>query len=89
MQYEIITSKKADKDLLILRSEKVLYKRVFDLFKIIEKNPYQNPPSYEKLSGDLKDKYSRRLNDKHRMVYEINEKTKEVYVLSLRSHYEF
>ena len=89
MNYTVINSKKADKDLIALRSQKALYKRVFDLLKIIKKNPYQNPPRYEKLSGDLESKYSRRLNKKHRIVYEVNEKTKEVYILSLLSHYEF
>ncbi|MDR0304523.1 MAG: Txe/YoeB family addiction module toxin [Chitinispirillales bacterium] len=52
----------------------------------METNPYFQP--YKKLSGDLREKFSRRLNIKHRIVYEIDEKAKIVKILNMWSHYE-
>jgi toxin YoeB len=51
-------------------------------------NPYINPPSYEKLSGDLKGYYSRRINDQHRLVYEVLEEERVIRILRMWSHYE-
>lgn len=59
-----------------------------ELLKIIEQDPYQNPPPYEKLVGDLSGAYSRRINIQHRLVYQVLEKEKSVKVLRLWSHYE-
>ncbi len=61
---------------------------VKQLIKILCNNPYQSPPPYEKLNGNLKGKYSRRINSKHRLVYEILETEKTVKILSIWSHYE-
>ena len=58
------------------------------LIKIIENNPYQNPPPYEKLMGDLNGAYSRRINFQHRLVYQILEKEKTIKILSLWTQYE-
>lgn len=58
------------------------------LIDIIKENPYQNPPPYEKLTGDLKDYYSRRINIQHRLVYQVIEKEKTVRILSMWTHYE-
>jgi toxin YoeB len=58
------------------------------LLDILEIDPLQNPPPYEKLVGDLKGAYSRRINIQHRLVYEIFRKEKTVRVLRLWSHYE-
>ena len=58
------------------------------LINIIKENPYQNPPPYEKLTGDLKDYYSRRINIQHRLVYQVIEKEKTVRILSMWTHYE-
>jgi len=55
---------------------------------ILEQNPFQYPPQYEKLAGKLQGKYSRRINDKHRLVYEVDEARQAVFILSLWSHYE-
>ena len=55
---------------------------------MIKKNPYQNPPPYEKLENNLKNKYSRRINLKHRLVYEVLEDKKIVKILSMWTHYE-
>ena len=53
-----------------------------------KENPLQNPPPYEKLIGDLKQYYSRRINIQHRLVYKIDEKNKTVKILSMWTHYE-
>jgi Txe/YoeB family toxin of toxin-antitoxin system len=58
---------------------------LLDLLKV---NPFQNPPSYEKLVGDLAGAYSRRINIQHRLVYQVLEKEHLVKVLRLWTHYE-
>jgi toxin YoeB len=59
---------------------------VSGLVDILKRNPYE--PPYEKLSGNLKGYYSRRINIKHRLVYSVNEETKTIRVVSVWSHYE-
>jgi toxin YoeB len=58
------------------------------LLNILEIDPFQNPPPYEKLVGDLKDAYSRRINIHHRLVYEVFRNEKTVRILRMWSHYE-
>ena len=58
------------------------------LLDILEVDPLQNPPPYEKLVGDLNGAYSRRINIQHRLVYEILRKEKTVRVLRMWTHYE-
>ena len=58
------------------------------LLDILEVDPLPNPPPYEKLVGDLKGAYSRRINIQHRLVYEIFRKEKTIPVLRMWSHYE-
>jgi Txe/YoeB family toxin of toxin-antitoxin system len=58
------------------------------LLDILKENPYQNPPSYEKLVGDLAGAYSRRINIQHRLVYQVLEDTQTVKVIRMWSHYE-
>jgi Txe/YoeB family toxin of toxin-antitoxin system len=58
------------------------------LLDILEIDPLQNPPPYEKLVGDLKGTYSRRINIQHRLVYEIFRKEKIIRVLRMWTHYE-
>jgi len=86
--YRIVYTKKAVKDLENIKSAK-LNKKVIDLMSVLEINPYQNPPQYEKLLGNLEGAYSRRINLQHRLVYEISEARKEIKIISLWSHYEF
>jgi Txe/YoeB family toxin of toxin-antitoxin system len=59
-----------------------------ELLDIIQENPFQNPPPYEKLVGDLKGAYSRRINIQHRLVYEVLPAQQTVKVLRMWSHYE-
>lgn len=58
------------------------------LLNVIQQNPYQNPPPYEKLVGDLSGAYSRRINIQHRLVYQVLEAEKVVKVLRMWTHYE-
>ena len=58
------------------------------LLDILEIDPFQNPPPYEKLVGDLRGAYSRRINIQHRLVYEVFRKEKTVRVLRMWAHYE-
>ena len=65
-----------------------LKKSVMELLDILRNNPFQNPPPYEKLLGDLSGKYSRRINIQHRLVYEVFEEVNIVRVLRMWTHYE-
>ncbi|MCU7891679.1 MAG: Txe/YoeB family addiction module toxin [Candidatus Thiodiazotropha sp. (ex Ustalcina ferruginea)] len=58
------------------------------LLDIIQESPYQNPPPYEKLVGDLDGSYSRRINIQHRLVYQVLEDDSAIKVLRLWTHYE-
>ena len=68
--------------------ESGLTEKVKKLIIILENNPFQNPPPYEKLIGDLYGAYSRRINIQHRLVYQILENEKIVRVLRMWTHYE-
>lgn len=87
MKYEIAYTKRAVKDIPNLKGAK-LDEKTKALIKILKDNPYQNPPPYEKLVGDLQGAYSRRINSKHRLVYQVYEKEQTVKILSMWSHYE-
>ncbi len=86
--YSIYYTKKATKDIPKLKSAK-LDKKAKDLINLIRENPYQTPPPYEKLQGDLYGTYSRRINIKHRLIYEVYEEEKAIKIISLWTHYEF
>ena len=58
------------------------------LIEVIRVNPYQSPPSYEKLVGDMQGLYSRRINVQHRLVYEVLEEMNTIKIVSLWTHYE-
>ena len=79
-------AKNAEKDKKLLKSAG-LEDKVKKLLNLIAKNPFQNPPSYEKLVGDLQDYYSRRINLQHRLVYKIHEDINTVVIHSMWSHY--
>lgn len=86
--YSIVYTKKAVNDIPNLKSAK-LDKKAKALIELIRENPYQTPPPYEKLQGDLQGAYSRRINIKHRLVYEVFEEEQIVKIISLWTHYEF
>ncbi len=85
--YAIVYTKTALKDIPKLKAAH-LNGKAKDLINIIRENPYQNPPPYEKLVGDLSGLYSRRINGQHRLVYEVFEREQTVKIVSLWSHYE-
>jgi toxin YoeB len=58
------------------------------LLELLKKNPYQTPPRFEKLVGDLSGAYSRRINIQHRLVYQILDDIKTVKIIRLWTHYE-
>ncbi len=85
--YEIIYTKSSIKDIPKLKSAN-LDKKALALIEILKINPFQNPPPYEKLVGDLQYLYSRRINIQHRLVYQVLEQEKKVKIVSLWTHYE-
>jgi toxin YoeB len=85
--WKIVYTKQALKDAQKI-SRSGLKKKTKVLLQILEENPYQNPPAYEKLIGDLDGAYSRRINQQHRLVYQIYEELKIVKVLRMWTHYE-
>ena len=85
--YSIVYTKTALKDVPKLKAAG-LGNKARALLDVIRENPYQTPPSYEKLVGDLKGLYSRRINFQHRLVYQVYEEEKTVKIISLWSHYE-
>ena len=87
MGWEIIYTRQAPKDAKKLASAG-LKKKAQNLLEILKENPYQNPPPYEKLVGDLSGAYSRRINIQHRLVYQVYEKEKIIKVIRLWTHYE-
>lgn len=86
--YKIVYTKKSVRDIEKLKSAK-LDKKTKSLIEIVRENPFKTPPQYEKLQGDLSGAYSRRINIKHRFVYEVLEEEKTVKILSMWTHYEF
>lgn len=85
--YKIVYRKQAVKDIPKAKSIG-LSEKIQRLIQLIKENPYQNPPPYEKLVGDLQGAYSRRINIQHRLVYQVFEEEKIVKIISLWSHYE-
>lgn len=85
--YKIKYSKHAIKQISKLKDNN-LDKKVIKLISIIKSNPFKTPPPYEKLSGDLKEFYSRRINIKHRLVYKVDDENKTIYIVSMWTHYE-
>lgn len=85
--YKIFYTKQAIKDIPKLKSAN-LDKKVLALVEILKNNPFQNPPPYEKLVGDFQGLFSRRINIKHRLVYQVLEDEKNIKILSVWTYYE-
>lgn len=86
--YEIVYTKRALQALPKLKAAK-LGGKVEALVALLERDPFQNLPPYESLLGTLKGSYSRRINHKHRLVYQVYEEKKTVKIISMWSHYAF
>lgn len=85
--YKLLYTKQAKKDAKKL-SESNLKKKAQEILKIIENNPFEDYPPYEKLIGDLTGAFSRRINIQHRIVYQVLEDEKVVKILRMWTHYE-
>jgi len=87
VSWRVVYTKAAKKDAKKLAATG-LKSKAQALLEILAENPYQSPPRFEKLVGDLDGAYSRRINIKHRLVYQIVEDDKAVKVLRMWAHYE-
>ena len=87
MKYVLVFAKQAQKDAKKLASAG-LKPKAQSLLDILANDPFQNPPPYEKLIGDLAGAYSRRINIQHRLVYQVLKTERVVKVLRLWTHYE-
>lgn len=83
----VVFTRQAQKDALNLASAG-LRAKAEALLEILRVNPFQTPPPYEKLVGDLAGAYSRRINIQHRLVYQVDKEAKAVKVLRMWTHYE-
>jgi toxin YoeB len=87
VSWQLVYSKQAQKDAKKLRAAG-LKPKAEQLLAVLAKDPFQNPPPFEKLVGDLAGAYSRRINIHNRLVYEVFAKQKTVRVLRMWTHYE-
>ena len=87
MVYTLVFINQAQKDAKKL-SAVGLKPKAQELLDVLTVNPFQNPPSYEKLVGDLQGLYSRRINIQHRLVYQVFKQSKTVKVLRMWTHYK-
>ncbi len=87
MTWRVVFTRKAAKDARKL-TVAGLRPKAEKLLAILRENPYQTPPPYEKLAGDLTGAYSRRINIKHRMVYQILDEERVVKLIRMWTHYE-
>jgi Txe/YoeB family toxin of toxin-antitoxin system len=87
VKWQLVFTNQAQKDAkkLSLSGLRPKAERILDILK---ENPYQNPPPFEKLVGDLSGAYSRRVNIQHRLVYQVLDDTRTVKVIRMWSHYE-
>lgn len=87
MTWNIVFTKQAQKDAKKLASS-ALKSKAKALLEVICQNPFQMPPPYEKLVGDLEGAYSRRINIQHRLVYQVYNEARTIKVLRMWTHYE-
>ena len=86
-EWKVVYTKQAQKDARKLKAAG-LKTKAQQILDILKKDPYQTPPRFEKLVGDLSGAYSRRINIQHRLVYQIYEEEQTVKVIRMWSHYE-
>ena len=86
VKWKLVYTKQAQKDAKKLASANLKDKTI-EILNIIEFDPYQSPPSYEKLVGDLSGAYSRRINIQHRIVYQLYDEQKIVKIIRMWTHY--
>ena len=87
MSWQLVYARQAQKDARKI-AEAGLRPRVEEMLAMLARDPFSNPPLYEKLVGDLVGAYSRRINIQHRLVYEVFKEERVVRVLRMWTHYE-
>jgi len=87
VSWSVVYTRQARKDARKIASSN-LKSQTQRLLDLIARNPFQNPPPYEKLVGDLAGAYSRRINIQHRLVYQVYADERTVKVLRMWTHYE-
>lgn len=87
MTWKLVFTKQAQKDAKKIVSAG-LKPKAEELLEIVKENPFQNPPSYEKLIGDLSGAYSRRITIQQRLVYQVYETERVVKIIRMWTHYE-
>ena len=87
VNWKLVYTKQAQKDAKKIATTN-LKDKVTELLAIIQVNPFQNPPPYEKLVGDLAGAYSRRINIQHRLVYQVIESEQTLKRIRMWTHYE-
>jgi len=85
--WQLVFTKQAQKDAKKI-AQSGLKQKASKLLQIVQNNPYQKPPPYEQLVGDLTGAFSRRINIQHRMIYQILDDIKTVKVIRMWTHYE-
>ena len=87
MTYKIVYTNAAQKAIPKLKAAQ-LDEKAKKLIALLRRNPYESPPPFEKLTGDLKGAFSRRINIQHRLIYQVYEEEKTVKIISMWTHYE-
>lgn len=87
VKWQVVFTKQAQKDAKKLAAAG-LRRKAEELLEILKENPFQSPPLYEKLVGDLSGAYSRRITIQHRLVYQVYKDERVVKVLRMWTHYE-
>jgi toxin YoeB len=85
--WQLVFTKQAQKDAKKI-AHSGLKPQAERLLELLKENPFETPPPYEKLLGDLSGAYSRRINIQHRLVYQVLEDIKTVKVIRMWTHYE-
>ena len=87
MIWRVVYTRHAQKDAKKI-AQSNLKKKTMELISLLEQDPFQNPPQFEKLVGDLEGAFSRRINIQHRLVYQVLTEERIVKVLRMWTHYE-
>jgi Txe/YoeB family toxin of toxin-antitoxin system len=87
VKWQLVYTKQARRDAKKLSASGLKVKAEI-LLQILQRDPFQNPPPFEKLVGDLAGAYSRRINVQHRLVYQVLPRSRTVKVIRLWTHYE-
>jgi len=87
VKWKVIYTRQAQNDAKKI-AEAGLRPKAEKLLTILSKNPFQTPPPYEKLLGDLSGTYSRRINIQHRLIYQVLKEFRTVKIIRMWTHYE-